>query len=278
MAEEKVYTQEVITDNPFPNGEATSSSDQTGTTSAVYTAQKIKDQPIIKKIIAQETIGKALNTKSKKILGDFQFTEQGAISIGKYTHGVSGDVKISPNGIVAKNSSGNTTFALDGDTGNATFSGTIQAGGDVTVIDEGGLVSLSNFATSNSVYNNLNQGITTSETNWTDITGASFSISLNRSSIVMILVKVTLWVTMDTATTVDALVGINIDGTVPGGDLRTHRIWFRNPGTVTGSMHRVEILSPGEHTIKLQGTVNRDSGSPSMNIYNYYFSHIVLGT
>ena len=63
----------------------------------------------------------------------------GALQIGKYESGVSGDLRISPNGIVARNSSGMTTFALDGDTGSAVFMGEIQAGAIIT-----GLVSVGN--------------------------------------------------------------------------------------------------------------------------------------
>ena len=128
MAEDKVYHQEVIQDQPFPTeGEANLNVSQSSA-SGVYSQQKIKDQTFPVKRTATELIGVAINTKSKKILAEFEFTESGALQIGKYTNGVSGDLKISPNGILARNLSGITTFAIDGETGSAIFRGRIRAG------------------------------------------------------------------------------------------------------------------------------------------------------
>ena len=77
--------------------------------------------------VAHEVIGSALNTKSRKILAVFEFTESGALQIGKYENGVSGDLRITPNGITARDLAGITTFSLDGTTGDAVFKGTIQS-------------------------------------------------------------------------------------------------------------------------------------------------------
>jgi hypothetical protein len=128
MTDEKVYTPAVIDDNPFPNGELVDLGTTQSTSNQTYGAQKITDQSFPTKRIAVELIGTALNTQSRKILAEFEFTKSGALQIGLYESGVSGDVKISPNGIVARDSSGITTFTLDGDTGSATFKGTVQAG------------------------------------------------------------------------------------------------------------------------------------------------------
>ena len=78
-------------------------------------------------IVAQETIAQSLNTETKAILAQYTFESLGAIVIGGFSQGVSGEVKISPNGIVAKNVNGDTTFALDGTTGNASFLGIVEA-------------------------------------------------------------------------------------------------------------------------------------------------------
>jgi len=123
---EKVFTQETIKDAPFP----TESIPQTGNTQSeagVYTPSEIKETPFPVKQTAQELLSNTLNTKSRKILGVFQFTKYGAIQVGTLEVGVSGEIKISPVGITAKNKDGTTTFALDGDTGNASFLGTIIA-------------------------------------------------------------------------------------------------------------------------------------------------------
>jgi len=82
--------------------------------------------------VAVELLSTALNTRSKKIIQEFQFTPSGALQIGTLTPGVSGDIRISPNGITARDQSGNTTFDLDGDTGDAVFAGNLQSGTVVT--------------------------------------------------------------------------------------------------------------------------------------------------
>jgi len=126
---EKVYTPEEIDDNPFPTEDSIEGFDVTQNTSNdIINAQKIADQSFPSKRVAVELLSTALNTKSKKILQEFEFTSSGAIKVGEYQNGVSGELKISPNGLVARNNAGSTTFAIDGDTGDAVFTGTIQAG------------------------------------------------------------------------------------------------------------------------------------------------------
>lgn len=129
MAEEKIYQPETIDNNPLPGQSVevdfASSNNQT---KDVSTPTSVKDHTTPSQRVAVDLIGASLNTQSKKILAEFQFTQSGAIKIGAYTPGVSGDIRISPNGITARNEAGVTTFTLDGTTGNATFAGTIQAG------------------------------------------------------------------------------------------------------------------------------------------------------
>lgn len=138
MAEDKIYYPEVINTNPFPEIQA---EEHEGFTNY---AGKTNIQPGTEvdvrfpvKQIARETLSEALNTRTKQILGEFTFGEIGAISIGTYENGESGDIRITPNGITARDVNGVTTFSLDGTTGDAVFKGTIQAGavvsGQVTV-------------------------------------------------------------------------------------------------------------------------------------------------
>lgn len=133
MADEKVYTPETIQDQPFPatGSELTYSADEPSG-SETYRPSEIKNTEIKKKRIAVELIGASLNTKSRKILAEFQFTESGAVQVGKYENGVSGDVRISPNGIVARDLAGLITFALDATTGSAVFKGSVQSGSVIT--------------------------------------------------------------------------------------------------------------------------------------------------
>lgn len=72
-------------------------------------------------------IDERFDTDSKTILSDFTFGTSGALQIGTYENGVSGDIRISPNGILGRNKDGDTTFSINGTTGDATFGGTLVA-------------------------------------------------------------------------------------------------------------------------------------------------------
>lgn len=151
MAEQKVYEPETIVDNALPLASSPASSvTESAQSGGVVSTRKIKDSPI-PRYIARETISQTFNTKSRKILAEFQFTESGAIQIGKYVYALSGDLRISPAGIIARNQNGDITFALDGDTGDATFRGIVQAqdfqliGGGITGIATSGTRSQAGF-------------------------------------------------------------------------------------------------------------------------------------
>lgn len=125
----QILEPETIAETPFPGQEGdVSFSDSQKTSDGVNSPRTIQDQinPTVK--IAHEVISEALNTKTQKVLAEFQFTRYGALQIGEYDVGISGDIRISPNGIVGRNNQGENTFVLDGDTGDAYFKGTIQAG------------------------------------------------------------------------------------------------------------------------------------------------------
>lgn len=142
MTDEKVYTPEVIQENPLPDGNAVVSLDalQPGNkTTGEMAPATIKDRGIPAKKVAHELLASALNTRTRKVLQEFQFTPSGALQIGDYQEGDSGDIRISPNGIVARDVHGNTTFALDGTDGSAVFAGTIQTGALVA-----GIISVGN--------------------------------------------------------------------------------------------------------------------------------------
>lgn len=131
MADTKVYEPETIQENPYPSQQGVVSfdvSDPGSSSSGQYEPSRVQNQAVPTKRIATELLSNQLNTRSRKILGEFQFTRQGAIQIGDYKEGESGDIRISPDGIVARNSVGNETFALDGETGSAVFAGEVQAG------------------------------------------------------------------------------------------------------------------------------------------------------
>ena len=137
MTEETAYRPQEIPDQPFPQEGLPPTVSQASAGEGVYTPEVVKDKEFPVKRVAVELLSSALNTRSKRIIQEFQFTESGAIQVGKYQAGVTGDVRISPVGIVARDSAGNLTLVLDGETGDAVFRGEIRSGslvsGKVTV-------------------------------------------------------------------------------------------------------------------------------------------------
>jgi hypothetical protein len=128
---DKVYEPAVIQETPLPNEMSTTQTTANSSDSSsgdVSQPTTITDIAIPRKQVAQETIGETINTKSKKILAAYSFTEQGSIQIGQFVPGVSGDVRVTPNGITARDSAGNTTINMDGDTGDSEFAGKIRGG------------------------------------------------------------------------------------------------------------------------------------------------------
>lgn len=107
--------------------------------SDVYTPGNQVDQKFPPKIVAQQTISESIDTQSRAIKGAYTFEQLGAFRVGGFEFGVSGEILISPDGIVATNVNGDETFALNGATGDAVFSGEIRSGslvtGDVEVLD-----------------------------------------------------------------------------------------------------------------------------------------------
>lgn len=128
--DDKVYSPEVIEENPYPaQGDVTSfATDSDSSSNQTYGPKETEQQMFPIKRIADELSAVSLNTRTKKILGAFQFTPSGAIQIGDYQNGEYGDIRISPSGILGRNVQGDTTFFLDGETGDAAFKGTLQAG------------------------------------------------------------------------------------------------------------------------------------------------------
>lgn len=308
MAEEKVYTPTVVTDQPFPDQDkASPAASETGSggSSKMYKPQELPSANFPRKFIAHETISSSLNTKSKKILQEFEFTQSGAIQVGNYEPGVSGDIRISPNGLVGRNSSGLITFAIDGDTGNAVFAGELQTGslitGDIliqgdgairvendnssTVIDAYGLVSVNNFTnTSGSSANGIGQQLTNSTV--TDIVGASFTFTLLRPSKILIMARVSHYFTGVANCRGNGVMIITLDGNetdravTTGGmaNLNNDHIGGGDSVLSTSHLHNLDVFTPGSHTIKLRAYEDVVSGSPIFIIYSYRFSYLILGT
>jgi len=186
--DDKVFKPQVVEDVAFPLLPDENQSVESGYSNKTYTPRQIKENKFPKKIVAQELLSSVLNTKSRKILQGMEFTQSGALQIGSFEAGISGDLRIARSGLVARNSSGITTFAIDGETGDATFAGEIQsgtlltgsieiAGGD-TVIDQYGINSSSQFQVL-TLTSSTPQS--TASTSYTDVSGSSFTINAGRS-------------------------------------------------------------------------------------------------
>ena len=67
----------------------------------------------------------AISTASASILGSFTFGASGALQIGTYSAGVTGDIRISPTGILGRDKNNATTFSIDATTGVAVLNGLV---------------------------------------------------------------------------------------------------------------------------------------------------------
>ncbi len=139
MPVDQVFTPKVVEENPFPQEGVSDATSTQSTGGQVFRPETTKEQTFPTKRVAVELLSVALNTKSKKVLQEFELVQSGGFQIGKYENGVSGDVRITPNGITGRDQSGNTTFGVDATTGDAVFTGTLQSRslitGDVAVGD-----------------------------------------------------------------------------------------------------------------------------------------------
>lgn len=128
---DKNYEPEVVQENPFP-GEVVQpiSSTQAGTGDN-YTPATTKEKTFPKKRTAVELLSTALNTRSRKVLEKFELVQSGGFQIGDFQEGLTGDVRITPNGLTGRNIAGLVTFALDTD-GNLTLIGELRSGSTIT--------------------------------------------------------------------------------------------------------------------------------------------------
>jgi len=180
---------------------------------------------------------------------------------------VSGDLRITPNGLTARDIAGITTFAIDGTTGGAVFKGTVQSGslltGGVvvedengqTVIDGEGIVGANSFIPG-FVAKTADQVLTGEGTaGFEDITGLSFT-NLEFDRDIPVLFFGMLYWTADVAQSnlmIRMSDGIN---TYP-----SDTTWFSPAPGVSDSFHSylfnlfyVTSIPQGTTTLKVQGS------------------------
>jgi len=139
MVKERVYSPEVIVEQPFPGEPEPAVLANQPNPAGTFSPTTTKEKPFKQQRIAVELLSTALNTRSKKVLQEFELQDTGGFKVGTFKSGISGDLRITPNGLTARNIAGLTTFAIDGDTGDAVFAGEVRAGSTIvsdTIVTE----------------------------------------------------------------------------------------------------------------------------------------------
>jgi hypothetical protein len=137
--DDKVFTPEVIQENPFPQEPEVSALPSEKNPTGTFNPTTSKEPTFPKKRTAVELLSTVMNTRSRQILQEFELSQSGGIKIGDFKSGISGDVRLTPNGITARDIAGITTFAIDGTTGDAVFAGQVRAGSTIvsnTIVTE----------------------------------------------------------------------------------------------------------------------------------------------
>lgn len=277
------YEPEIAQENPFPGETLIADTQGKSSTSGNLTPITSKEKTFPKKRTAVELLSTALNTRSRKILEEFELQQSGGLKIGDFKEGLSGDVRITPNGITARNIAGLTTFAIDGDTGDAVFKGEVRSGSILTggviiedengqtIIDGIGLVSTSSFSKSDSSNDALAQVISSTATE--DVTGATLNITLAREALVYFPFNIQGYIAGDA----DAHIFPNIGGVVPLAETMHIVLTVGNDALATYSSYHIALLPAGTTTYKLQANLSRDAGG-ELTITRYKMSYIVLGS
>jgi hypothetical protein len=252
MYADKIYYPEQIDDQSLPlTGNETVKAVNTNVASKdIYTPVTEVNKKYPEKFIAHETVSQSIDTLAKKIKGEFSFGKQGAVQIGEHVFGESGEIKMSSNGITAKNLNGEETFALDATTGDAVFKGIVKAA-DFVIADENGLVSAAVFQSDS--YFATTQVQKNLSFSYEDITGSDLSFTLVRPAkiIITFFANVKLYAT-------DPFRGYYIDVAVAiDGVTQNEKARFEvsNMNADLGSclsFAKTYLLADGAHTIKLR--------------------------
>lgn len=295
MPKEKILYPEEYPPIPLPEVGGEGGVGKTGNMSpgGVLSPPQIPDQPMQIPNVSYELINATLNTQTQQILGTYTFGQLGAIRIGNYVSGTSGDINISPDGIVGRNSAGTTTFSISGTTGSATFLGEVLAGSVIST-------SISANQITGQI---VNAQIATIE--WAKITSVSVTnadiVSINATKITAgdiatarmsanVLDALQINVTELSAITADigTITAGTIDGVIiTGGTVRTSSsgqrvelttnddIRLYNPtGTLRGQLYadssKVTLVSSGETLLLEAGTEDLQFKTGN-GVFNFLF-------
>ena len=271
---------QTIVDQPIPllDGSQTdpSGTNSTGDTNSVVLVPTTQvDQKFPQAIIATETISQSLDTETKRIKGAYSFESLGAIKIGEFSQGVSGEVAISPDGITAKNVNGDTTFSLDGTTGDATFAGTVKAG-NVEVIDDSGLISLNNFSIGNT---HGVPGLNTTSSSFQDVPTSHISLDLVRITHVLVFMTVSLGTDFNGGSgqgVVQAQVDIDSGSYIGSSAYFAIMSQAGAVQTFTTTVQNIFTLPAGNHTLTIK-YAGPGSGGWKGYLTQFSLTYVILG-
>src|SRR3990167_8581453 len=108
----RTYQQEIIQDSPFPGEPQLIPLPSQANPAGIFSQTTTKEKTFPKKRTAVELLSTALNTRSKKVLQEFELQDTGGFKVGDFKKGISGDLRITPNGLTARNIAGITTLAI----------------------------------------------------------------------------------------------------------------------------------------------------------------------
>lgn len=162
--------------------------------------------------------------------------------------------------------------------------GAMVAGSEVSVIDERGLVSINNFA-STVVTSGFSINVDYTSSTEVDVTGSSTTFTLARPAIALFQAHGHGFITPNGSVGNfggNGLVRLKIDDTEYGrGIMSGGEFGGDNTGGtgLTGwSLHRYVVLTAGTHVVKLTGAIDINNGTPAFRLYNYRISYVVLGS
>ena len=302
----KIFHPTEIQETPFPLSESIFQTESKAAGGGDFRPIITKENPWPAKKVAVELLSTALNTRSKKILQEFALQDSGSIQIGDFKEGISGDLRITPNGLTARDLAGITTFSIDGVSGDAIFKGIIQGrsliaglvvvgdnavlidgetgditinSGKLTIYDEDEVSILDATGLKNSAFNFdtvFSSTIQNINNTTTDLSDMTITFTFKRETELLLMATCLTDFLFNTSTGT-AKLSINVDGVdqTPQGVLSaTHGSAHNTLLQVTLTTHKFVTLGAGSHTIKLRGT---HSGTDTANFGDKQLTYITLG-
>lgn len=145
--------------------------------------------------------------------------------------------------------------------------------GDI-IIDDEGIVSSTNFLSTVTSYG-TNQSFTT--TSYVDLTNSSRTITTTRDTMCLFSLVLPAYLVESIGNTGSGVIFIDIDGVKSNSGAIF--LFTGNTFRRTYGITYFKVLSAGTHTVKVSARLEYIfAGAPSLEISEYTFSHVLLGT